>query len=376
MTPTTGDVLAFFRAIEHKHQNSCDGTARLRLFGRDADGIEWSGGWTMPRKIDFKPLSVEGRLTALDITDRLATAADSTELLFYADHLHPLARVLGVPGGPREKRIEKRLEILGSLIEFAYERAANVVSITASHSAQLRPTYTERWLTEPLRIMFGRPVYPRLSARNKGREAIVFISAPPRLDVASWSAFWTDESSSNPDSFFDCYSQLLSMIALGGDFEAHPVTRFYDELAQVANASRWVMALTLAGCTEGLAKLLRPKMNASELQEEAQWSKEADDFANEIEKLLGHAALKKRAIQAVLQTKGASTAGTLRALQKKGVITTEQFAAWNDIRHKVMHGDFVSAYSNEDEDEQLSHLIDIVRALTQELLNRTNQLAG
>jgi hypothetical protein len=29
------------------------------------------------------------------------------------------------------------------------------------------------------------------------------------------------------------------------------------------------------------------------------------------------------------------------------------------------------AYSNEDEDEQLSHLIGIVRALTQELLNQT-----
>jgi hypothetical protein len=371
MTPTTGAPIAFFEAIEQKRQRPYDGTARFRLRGTDANGVEWGGGWTMPQKISFGPWLIEGRLTALDITDRLAPEAPSTELVFSADLLHPLARVLAVPGNPREKRTEKRFEILGSVIEFAYERAANVVSITASHSAQLPPTYTEQWLTEPLRIMFGQPVVPRLYARNKGGEAIVFITSPHRLEVASWSAFWTDQSSSKPDSFVDCYCQLLSMIALAGEFEPHPVTRFYDELAQVAHASRWVMALTLAGCTEGLAKLLRPKMKASELQEEAQWSKEADDFAKAIEALLGHAALKKRATEAVLQTKGASTRGTLRALQKKGVIGTEQLKAWDDIRHKVMHGNFVSAYSNEDEDEQLSHLIDIMRALTLELLNRT-----
>jgi len=364
MTPATGDVFAFFRAIEHKRQNSYDGTARFRLFGRDADGIEWGGGWTMPRKIDFKPLSVEGRLTALDITDPLATAADSTELLFYTDHLHPLARVMG-----RQK--QKRLEILGSVIEFNCDRASKTVSITASHSSQLRPTYTERWLSQPLRIMFGQPVQPRLFARNKGNEAIIWITSVPRLEMASWSAFWTDDPS-NTDSFFDCYSQLLTMIATAGDItgEAHPITRFYDELSQVANASRWVMALTLAGCSEGLAKLLRPKMNASELKDEAQWAKDAEDLACKIEKLDGLTELKNRAAKAVRQIKGTSTAGTLKALHKRSTITSDQFAAFNGIRNKVMHGDFVSPYSNENEDNQLLHLIGLMHALTREFLNR------
>ena len=252
MTATSGDPFAFFRALEYKRQNSYDGTARLRLFGKDSDGVEWSGGWTMPQKISFGTWSIEGRLTALDFTDQLATPSESTELLFHTDHLHPLARVMARPK-------QKRLEILGSVIEFTYERTSNVVSITASHSSQVPPTYTERWLTEPLRIMFGQPVQPRLFARNIGRKAIVFVLAVPRLDVASWSAFWTDEAP-NVDDFFDCYSKLLTMIALARDIsgEAHPITRFYDELAQVAKASRWVMALTLAGCTEGLAKLTPP----------------------------------------------------------------------------------------------------------------------
>src|SRR6266404_4561315 len=94
MTATSGDPFAFFRALEYKRQNSYDGTARLRLFGKDSDGVEWSGGWTMPQKISFGTWSIEGRLTALDFTDQLATPSESTELLFHTDHLHPLARVM------------------------------------------------------------------------------------------------------------------------------------------------------------------------------------------------------------------------------------------------------------------------------------------
>lgn len=368
MTPTHGDLIDLFKAIDQKRQNPYDGTARLRLFGKDANGVEWGGGWTMPRTINFKPLLIEGRLTALDITDRLTTPAQSTELVFHADHLHPLARVLAVPGSP--KRIEKRFEILGSTIEYVYERGANVVSITASHSAQLQRNYTERWLTEPLRIMFGQPIVPRLTGRNQGGESIIWISAQPRLDGASWSAFWTKESLSKLDSFFDCYAKLLTMIALAGDLEAHPVTRFYDELAQVAKASPWTIALTLAGCTEGLATLLRPKMSDGESQREKKWSAQADDLADQIEQLKGPTELKNRAANAIRQAKGASTGGFLKVLQKGGIITAEQLKTFNYVRNRVMHGTLLSPYSSEDGENQLRHLIDIVHALTRELLNR------
>jgi len=366
--------IALFRAIEHQHQNSFDATARLRLFGKDADGTDWSCGWTMPKVVNLGSWAVEGKLTALDITDRLATETHSTELLFRADLLHPLARIMGVLGGPRQKRFERRLEILGSALDFSYERANNVVSIVASHSEQLRPTYTERWLCEPLRIMFGQPIQPRLFARNIGREAIVFILPVPRLDVSSWSAFLSDEFS-HPDKFFDCYSQLLTMIALAGDIsgEAHPVTRFYDELAQVANASRWVIALTIAGCTEGLEKVLRKNMATGEIPEEPR-SKDADDLAEKIEKLEAPSVLKRRAIKALLPPKGASTVRTLRALQKRGVISSDQLKAWEKLRHAVMHGELISPYSNEDEDKQLMDLFAIVRALTRELVDRAAQV--
>jgi hypothetical protein len=371
VTPSAGDEIAFLQIIEHKDQNYYDGTSRLRLFGEDANGIRWSGGWTMPHEFTSGPLVVKGRLTALNVAEKLTTETQSTELLFRADYLHPLARVMGVLGGPRKILFEKRLEVLGSVIDFTYERKSNVVSITASHSKQLPPTYNpEKWLTEPLRIMFGQPVQPRLVARNRGHQAGVWILVPPRLDVSSWSAYWADDS--NPDGFFNCYASLLTMIAQAGDLsgEPHSVTRFYDELAQIAHASRWVMALALAGCTEGLAKLLRPKMTSGLFEEEKQWSKAADDLASSIEKLNGLDALKKRAVDAVRQTKGPSTAGTLRELQKLGAVSPEQFKAWSDLRHRVMHGQFVSAYSNEVEDNQMSHLMGMVRALTLELVKR------
>ena len=277
----SGSPIALFQAINHHHENMDDGTSRLRLTGREANGTEWHCGWTMPRKIVFGEFSVDGKLTSLNVDQPLATPVSSTEMIFHADYLHPLARVMG----GRNRIKQQQIEILGSRIEFAYERDNRIVSITASHSDELPPTFTEWWLTEPLRIMFGQPVRPRLLARNIGGKAIIFIHHQPRLDVASWSSFWRDEK---PESFFDGYSRLLRFIALAPDarrVEANQLTLFYDELSQVAGASRWVIALTLAGCTEGMAKLIRPYVKEAV---KAQLTAELDaaaDLATKIEAL-------------------------------------------------------------------------------------------
>jgi hypothetical protein len=191
--------------------------------------------------------------------------------------------------------------------------------------------------------------------------------------VARWSAFWTNELPSNVDSFFDCYSKLLSMIALAGDFEPHPVTRFYDELAQVAKASPWTIALTLAGCIEGLATLLRPKMSEGETQQEKKWSEQAENLAVQIDQLKGPIELKKRATNAIRQTKGASTGGVLKVLKKGDIITQEQLKTFDYVRNRVMHGTLLSPYTSEDGENKLRHLINIVHALTREMLTRPNR---
>ena len=373
MTPSDGEPIALFKAIEQQRVNSYDPLARLRLIGKEADGTDWSCGWTMPQKVNMGGnWEIDGKLTALDVTDQLDIETHSTELLFRTDLLHPMARILGTLAGPGQARFERRCEVLGSAIVFTYERQAGVTSITASHSAQLPATFAERWLIQPLRIMLGQPIYPRLIARNMGYSAVVWILRAASLDVGSWSAFMVDEFSS-PDRFFDCYCELLRMIALDeGErlSEVHPVTRYYDEIAQATAASRWAIALTLAGCTEGLESLLRKKMAPTDAPDEP-ISAAATNLIKQIEGLDAPDALKRKAIDALTPPKGPSTTRTLRALRDCGVISPNQFSTWQRLRNRLMHGEFISLFSNEDEDRQLMHLVAIVRALTSELIKRS-----
>ncbi|WP_271518574.1 hypothetical protein [Bradyrhizobium sp. CCBAU 53380] len=53
MTPSHGEPIALLKAIEQQRVSSYDPTARLRLSGTDADGVEWSCGWTFPQKVNI-----------------------------------------------------------------------------------------------------------------------------------------------------------------------------------------------------------------------------------------------------------------------------------------------------------------------------------
>ncbi|WP_143279348.1 hypothetical protein [Bradyrhizobium ottawaense] len=363
---TTGSPIPLLQAINHHHEHRDDGTSRLRLEGKEADGTEWLCGWTMPQNMSFGDQSIiEGKLTSLMVDQPLGSPNSSTEFIFHADHLHPLARVMGT-----NRLQQKEIDLLGSKIKFAYERENKVVSITVPHSDQLPPTWTENWIAEPLRIMFGQCVAPRLAARNIGGMAIIHILPQPALDVASWSSFWRDEKA---ESFFDTYARLLQFIALAPDarkVEINEVTRFYDELARVAGSSRWVMSLTLAGCTEGLAMLLRPFLKTELVAQEKADSKAAAALVEKIEALEGDNELKKAAV-AALRPKGMSTERTLKWMAQADVITHDQLATWRKLRNSVMHGKILYPYASQEEDARMLQLMDVVRSLTDELLKQT-----
>jgi hypothetical protein len=140
-----------------------DRLARFRLRGVDRHGLEWSLGWTVPH-IDpgDGTWRFEGRIDALqphDVSDTVATES-STELLFLIPTQHAIAfflqRFLLTKHLKGESRYERVLQVLGSDIRFRYEPLSGVLSVTATHSPGMPPTYTENWLGEPLRILFGQ----------------------------------------------------------------------------------------------------------------------------------------------------------------------------------------------------------------------------
>lgn len=384
LTGKPKDIGYAFAEICRQQRNPYDDLARFRLVGTDTDGVEWALGWTVPRvnAESDEAWTFCGELEGLCPHDESPSVSpvSGTELIYVVPVNHPMAlsmsRFASTDQADGLRRREHVMEVLGSTIRLSYEPAVGALSITASHSLGLPPTFAENWLGEPLRILFGQLVFPRLVARNLGGgKALVFIRpSPGMVRGAGWAALWGDDyPAAAKAEFWNLYSQLLTFIAQARDkdgqpnFEANKVTKLYEEIIQAAPGSRWVWALTFASSIEGLARMLIPK-----------GKKRSDPEMEGIDKLIAHidawigsAFLKGVARSAVHRTAEITTIHTLRDLKAAGVITAEHLSAWASIRNSVMHGSLISPYSSEEEDGKLLALAAMMHALTREILRRS-----
>jgi hypothetical protein len=287
-------------------------------------------------------------------------------------------------GVGKERVPECEIEALGTTIRFAFEGSKGTLSITAAHSAGLPITYAENWLTEPLRILFGQLLFPRLVARNygDGRATVWVRRTPGLITTARWTSLLGNDSSvPDDDDFWRLYVQLLTFVAQAKDergepnFQTHKVTRLYEEVAQASRGSRWVWALTFASSIEALVKMIIPTGLA---QSDSETGTSRNAIAALTEHIAGYlpaddaqARLKNLALNAVRRDNTINTSRAMRTLEAMKVITKTQVAAWIDIRNSVMHGSLLSPYSNEEEDRKLLQLASMMHALTRELIRRS-----
>jgi hypothetical protein len=368
-----------FMGILCQQRNPYDALARFRLRGTDEEGRHWSLGWTTPI-VDpgTKTWTFVGETDGLHppIETGASDSRSETELLFRIPRNHPVAfemRRLMKPAkraGQGDVYYRRTLEVLGSIVRFEYDPLCGVLSVTALHSTELPPTYTENWLGEPLRILFGQLLFPRIVARNLGNgSTIISIRRCPGFlgGAARLAALWQDEDLTRSIEEFWCqYVQLLVVIARAKNFEAHTITQLYEEIIQVARGTRWVWAMAFASSIEGRANILEPPGRARPDSD----ADAIDSMINYIRAWHGDARLKEIAINAVRRTSKTTTVVGLRRLVKAGAITRTHLSVWEDIRHAVMHGSLLSPYSGEEEDRKLHTLAEMMHALTLEAAAR------
>jgi hypothetical protein len=359
--------------LYRQREDRYDGLLRFRLVLEDQEGVEYAGGWTVPRvEPGADAWTFEGATESL-IGDgyTAATPTGSTEVRFQIPKDHraslSLARFVSTrPEGGRASS-EYDLEVMGETVSFAFDVQASVLTITTPGSDIFPLTYTENWLGEPLRILFGQLVYPRLVARTRPEgDATLFVRPSPSWSGDSdWTALWPGQhDGADKARFWTLYSALLAHVATartGGhpNFEANAITHFHEEIIQAARGSRWVWALTLASSIEGLVTMLYPR------------GSQRDDVDHEAGVALichirawpGSPALKEAASRSVQRAAEVTVAVAMRALIVDRVITRDQMRAWQKIRNAVMHGNLVSPYSSQEDDETLVALADLMRAL-------------
>ncbi|MES0213890.1 hypothetical protein NKL07_00130 [Mesorhizobium sp. C280B] len=375
------DAAYTFHQLKRQRENPYESLMRFRLVFWDEGGVEYAGGWTVPH---VEPGSGDEWIFSGETHSGPwlhepcdASESNATELIFAIPRGSAaalcLSRFVRMPHEGMKHIPEYVLHTLGSDIAFHYDSAVGLLSVNVPASAQLPLTFTENWIAEPLRIMFGQLIYPRLVARNlpDGFSHISLRPAPDFSDVTGWLTLWSGENAlTDQIGFWNLYAQILSYVALsrdsGGDpnFDRNKLTRLYEEVIQAASGSRWVWALTTASSVEAITrKLISPDATRPGVDMEA-----IKALSVHIDAWKGDQGLKSAAVGAVKRQVQMTAKRALVAFKDRQVITAEQLDAWETLRNSVMHGSLVPPYSTESEDAQMLALAGLLHALTRELV--------
>src|ERR1039458_4480334 len=110
---------------------------------------------------------------------------------------------------------QKTVSVLGSEITFFYTPFGEGLWVTAKTSDKLRHPYLENWLSEPLRILLGQLVFPRLVARNfgDGTAEVWLRPSPRRFSNSGITALVRGGFAGAAPQFWELYPNLLTLIA-------------------------------------------------------------------------------------------------------------------------------------------------------------------
>lgn len=378
------DEAAAFQYLVRAQNNPYEAIAQFILEATDYEGVHWNGGWTYP---ELSTAPAVGRLLT-GLLDSLTSGAGAIGVshaqgveLVVDPKLdlrmeQPMLTTTTVAGEVIERRRRAGshvVEVLGSSIKFFYEPSVQGLWLSASCSEALSHPHIENWLLEPLRILTGKLIYPRLVARNfgDGTAMVQLRMSPPRSQVPGF----TGVLSLFPDrqeAFWRLYPSVLRMIVLARDksghpnFNEHPVTHFYVEIAQAAEGSRWVLYLSLASAVEGIAKMLMANHIAAEKKFE---SESIDSLKRHLQAWDGDKELKQRVMSDLARANTAGISQFLRQLVMTGKLEKRHAAAWNDVRNKVMHGNLVDPWATEEDDVRMENLASLLHHLTLMLID-------
>jgi hypothetical protein len=376
------DIGRAIEAFNEARENPFDHLRQFRLFATDYRQTRWTCGYTELRFFTDHdtgwPLS--GKLNGLStsVSGYWVSKVSGVELLLVPPIDLPTTEAL-----TQEARIGNRtiytsrgpgrheLEIAGSSIAFSYEPSGEALWVTATTSDALNHPYLEHWLTEPLRILLGGAVYPRMMARNfgDGTAQVTLVPAPTFRTPTAFGLHPPYVMSENRyQSFWQYYADILTMLARDRLFDTHPLTAYFDEVAQAARGTRWVLTMTLASTIEALAGRLMTKADkTSEYPEET-----LDALKQHILEWKGDDTLRGRVLNSLGMIRKRSILRYLRDLADRGALDTIHVQAWYEVRNAVMHGTLVEPWSTEEGERTLNAMLKLMHALAHLVITRAS----
>jgi hypothetical protein len=274
----------------------------------------------------------------------------------------------------RRQRGGTTIDVAGTHLDFFFDPKLDATwAVAATSEAFLHP-HAENWVSEPLCLLLGQMVFPRLVARNFGDRSMIWVRPSPPIDTNTLAAsILQQDPLASDDRFWDVYRQILTMIVGARDedgncnFEPHPLSRYYHEVIQATLGSNWVWCLTLASAIEGITKLLTTKA-----EREAGFApKTVEDLKTHIGEWRGDDVLRGRILNCVSNLKK-GTGPILKKFKDDGLISDDQFEAWRAVRNSVMHGDLVTPWSDDKLEDQMRLLSELMHRLSMKYIERNS----
>lgn len=385
MHGTPRDGSDAFRKIVDAQKNPYDGLRQFRLTAVDYEGTEWSGGWTkLHTGAETKGIwRLSGPIHSLQTdTTGFGVAEKPGVELVYDRPLRlpiPMNMVKTVQRGDEEvlwsrSRGTQTIGVLDATIEFFQSAEHEHLWAVAEATTDFPHPYLENWLSEPLSLLLGEIVYPRLKARNFG-DGRAFISLRPismRSATSLAGSMLREDPRVNAERFWNLYRDILIIVSTARDssghrnFEAHPLTRYYWEIIQATQGSNWVLCMTLASTVEGIMKTM-----FSELERK---SDQDDSAVNSLKQVIaewtGSKNLRSQVLQYLDRFKVKGTNSLLKSMIGTNGITSEQVEAWIKLRNSSMHGDMVMPWSDKEQDVRINNLIELTHRLSEAYIKR------
>jgi hypothetical protein len=373
---STADSAAAFRKMNSTRDRPYEALEQFRLLATDYEGNEWNGGYTaVDFFVDHKhgwPLSGELRSIVTKVSGPWVAEKSGVELLFMPPFQLPMNEwaMTRTTLGEEELVMSRQpgrqvIEVLGTKVVFANDTSDDALWITAETSDQLRHPHLEWQLSEPLRILLGSAVYPKLISRNfgDGSAFVNLVHAPRLVKPSAFGLMQSIGTGHDHVQFWKFYANILQMVATdkgNSGLDAHPVTRLYDELWQAQKGSRWGIVLTLASTVEALAKsLMSDEDKRSEFPES-----DLDGMKEHLQSWKGDSSLRERMISSLGFLRNRSTVAFLRGLVAANSLDSTQLKTWQRVRNSVMHGELVEPWATEEGDRHLQELVALVHGLT------------
>lgn len=385
MHGTPRDGSAAFRKIVDAQNNPYDGLRQFRMNAVSYDGTEWSGGWTRLRtgaevknvwRLSGPIHSLHTHATGFGVAEK-----QSVELV-YDRPLRlpiPMNMVKTVQRADEEvlcsrSRGTQSIEVLDATIEFFQSAEHEHIWAVAEATTDFPHPHLENWLSEPLSLLLGEIVAPRLKARNfgDGRASITLRPTSRRASNSLAGSILRENPRVDADRFWNLYRDILTIVATARDanghrnFEAHPLTHYYWEIIQATQGSNWVLCMTLASTVEGIVKMMFSEPERKADYEDAL----VDSLKSAVENWKGDNNLRSRVLDYIggFKTKGINK--MLKSLVGTNGITSEQANAWIKLRNSSMHGDMVMPWSNKEQDARINNLIELTHRLSEAYIKR------